>query len=202
MSATKEWTCATSLEGRTSLQKTTIPGACGGVGGDEGKRGPAPSSLSFCSLGLSSAPRQDVLGRSRSPGGLRDGFEVVEVVVVEEERGLGSRLPEAAAAAVASRNLVTSFIPSLRRRLTMSLLGPPGVVGEAGRGRSTARCDFFRSKDSCIYVQFLLQWALPLVQALFEDDWFYMTQAKGKANDSQQVSCTYTAQGSTVFLQH
>lgn len=123
----------------------TIP-RTGGVGRGKGSPAPdpapSPSPPPFRSLGFSSAPRQAFFGR-RSPfsGAARDDVEmvvvvVVVVVVVEGGRWV-SRLQEAAAAvavAVASRNLVTSFIPSLRRRLTASFLEPPGEGGVGGRG--------------------------------------------------------------------
>jgi len=53
-----------------------------------------------------------------------------------------SCLQEAATAAVASRNLVTSLIPSLRRRLTASFLEPPGRQqnqGSKGAGYCNAQ---------------------------------------------------------------
>lgn len=125
--------CVTSLEGRTSLQTRTMPGGVGD--GGRGSRGPSPSPFPspFPSPVLSVSPRQTVFARSPLPGAKHDDCEVVWVV---EEGDAGSRLQETAAAAVASRNLVTSFIPSLRRRLTLSFFAPPG---REGRGAPAVR---------------------------------------------------------------
>lgn len=134
--------CATSLEGRTSLQKRTMAGGGVGDGGKGSRPAPSPST----SPGLSCPPWQSFLGCSPLSGAPRDDFDVV---VVEEQ--LGSRLQEAVAAAVASRNLVTSFIPSLRRLLTASFLEPPEGQGGMCQRSANGQIYFYKNIPEELY---------------------------------------------------